>query len=552
MSPWEVTTGDVLAWAADYEGPPFHALLCDPPYHLTSIVKRFGSPGAAPVKVDTFGRGASPYSRVSHGFMGQTWDGGDVAFQPEVWAALGKHLLPGAFGMAFASSRGWHRLACAIEDAGFIIHPTIFGWLYAQGFPKATRIDNQIDRAAGEEQPVVGKHTTGRAATPKHDMRGGRYMDQAETIDLSAIHAPVTDLAKAWAGHRYGMQALKPALEPIIVFQRPYDGKPFESITRTGAGAINVDAGRVGINPNDPNHRPGITETTTPSASMFGNASQRRGSLGSGRWPPNFVLVHLPECRCLGTARVPGRPDGSVKKGRSGSDAEGNQGTAYGAETRPGGTVMRTYGDAEGMETVEVWECADGCPVATLDEQAGERRSSGLYDPEDHHDGERVSGVTDFRGKGTPAEMYADSGPASRFFPRFGWGPEDADPVRYQAKADTAEREEGLLGRIPCFNCGGLHTLTHKDDHGRDVPCRRNGHPTIKPVALCQWLASLLLPPAAYAPRRILVPFAGTGSEMLGALLAGWDYALGIELLEAYAQIARVRLDRDYQSPLGL
>ncbi|GAF69059.1 unnamed protein product, partial [marine sediment metagenome] len=91
-----IVCADVLDWAAEYDGPKFHALLCDPPYHL----------GA-------------------NGFMNKSWDAAKygIAFNPDTWAALAQHLHPGAFGMAFASARGWHRLAVAIEDAGLRIHP---------------------------------------------------------------------------------------------------------------------------------------------------------------------------------------------------------------------------------------------------------------------------------------------------------------------------------------------------------------------------------------------------------------------------------------------
>ena len=71
---------------------------------------------------------------------------------------------------------------------------------------------------------------------------------------------------------------------------------------------------------------------------------------------------------------------------------------------------------------------------------------------------------------------------------------------------------------------------------------RRNSHPTIKPIALTRWLATLLLPPKEYAPRRLLVPFAGVGSEMIGAMQAGWEEIVGIELSEEYCEIGRARL----------
>jgi hypothetical protein len=85
------------------EGFRAHAVVTDPPYHLTSIVKRFGGENAAPVKVKEFfgedgeSKGSSPYLRSSSGFMGQQWDGGDVAFRPETWRAVFECMLPGAF-----------------------------------------------------------------------------------------------------------------------------------------------------------------------------------------------------------------------------------------------------------------------------------------------------------------------------------------------------------------------------------------------------------------------------------------------------------------------
>ena len=70
----------------------------------------------------------------------------------------------------------------------------------------------------------------------------------------------------------------------------------------------------------------------------------------------------------------------------------------------------------------------------------------------------------------------------------------------------------------------------------------RNHHPTVKPIDLARYLATLLLPPAEYAPRRILVPFSGVGSEMIGAMLAGWEEVVGIEQDAEYCEIARRRI----------
>jgi site-specific DNA-methyltransferase (adenine-specific) len=107
------------------------AVVTDPPYHLIPTQKRFGAVNSAPAQ---YGRDGA-MARLSSGFMSQQWDGGDIAFQPETWATIGSVLRPGGFLLAFGGTRTYHRLACAIEDAGFVIQDCLM-WLFATGFPK--------------------------------------------------------------------------------------------------------------------------------------------------------------------------------------------------------------------------------------------------------------------------------------------------------------------------------------------------------------------------------------------------------------------------------
>jgi site-specific DNA-methyltransferase (adenine-specific) len=88
-----------------------------------------------------------------------------------------------------------------------------------------------------------------------------------------------------------------------------------------------------------------------------------------------------------------------------------------------------------------------------------------------------------------------------------------------------------------------------KRDGSRAGDPVRNVHPTVKPIDLCRYLATLLLPPKRDTPRRLLVPFSGSGSEMIGALLAGWDEVVGIEREAEYAEIARGRLAEFTKQP---
>jgi site-specific DNA-methyltransferase (adenine-specific) len=168
------------------EGARVHSVVCDPPYHLHSIVKRFGAASSAAAK-DTDGL----FKRASAGFMGRTWDGGDIAWNTEMWRQCYDLMLPGAYIVAFASSRTFGRMSVAIEDAGFITHPMI-GWIFGSGFPKATRLK-----------------------------------------------------LKGMEGYRYGGQALKPALEPIYVGQKPMEGTGAENWLKHGCGALNIDGCRV-------------------------------------------------------------------------------------------------------------------------------------------------------------------------------------------------------------------------------------------------------------------------------------------------------------------
>ena len=111
------------------------SVVTDPPYHLTSIVKRFGKEDSAPAQFGTDGA----YARASKGFMGKEWDGGDIAFRPETWELALKLLKPGGHLLAFSASRNYHRMAVAIEDAGFEIRDQMM-WLYGSGFPKSLNI----------------------------------------------------------------------------------------------------------------------------------------------------------------------------------------------------------------------------------------------------------------------------------------------------------------------------------------------------------------------------------------------------------------------------
>ncbi len=207
---------------------PVDAICCDPPYHLTSIVKRFGAKDAAPAKVGKTGA----YARHSTGFMGQTWDGGDIAFRPETWKLCLDVLKPGGHMLVFGGSRTFHRVACAVEDAGFEIRDTIM-WLYGSGFPKSHDVSKGIDKAAGAERENVGQYIApdGNPRGIDRGIQGGKFAaGEADYTPEKMMTAPATEAAKQWEG--WGT-ALKPSHEPLIWARKPLD--PYDEIAIIGS-----------------------------------------------------------------------------------------------------------------------------------------------------------------------------------------------------------------------------------------------------------------------------------------------------------------------------
>lgn len=282
MSVITIHHADMLKWLASYEGPLFDSCVTDPPYHLTSIVKRFGKEGSAALKVPDHGTGA--YARVSKGFMGKEWDGGDIAQRPETWRAVYDRLKPGAHLVAFAGTRTYHRMACAIEDAGFEIRDMLL-WHYGSGFPKSHNISKAIDRQNGDERPVVGSEKV-------RDIRNGHGRGQGDGINAGERDGPeyfdrelTTAASAAWEG--WGT-ALKPATEPICLARKPLSEKSIAAnVLKHGTGALNVDRCRIDLGGDykcKSNGRPsqtGLGDNYDPTTANMPDTV--------GRWPANVI-----------------------------------------------------------------------------------------------------------------------------------------------------------------------------------------------------------------------------------------------------------------------
>jgi DNA modification methylase len=445
----------------------------------------------------------------------------------ESWAREALRVLkPGGHLLAFGGTRTYHRLACAIEDAGFEIRDCL-SWMYGSGFPKSLDVSKAIDKANGVEREVV-------ETIPDRWAGKGTVLQRSTQDERAEAHitAPATPEAQQWQG--WGT-ALKPAHEPIVMARKPLAGTVAANCLEFGTGALNVDGCRIGYASEADKrletrgvHVGGAYKH--PAGDSFKKAENAVAPVNpAGRWPANVVLSHDSRCEQVGTRRVKGTGP------RAGGDLS-NRVTAL-----EGGDRVRT--DHAGIPDVETvaWRCVESCPVRLLDEQSGERPAG---EPRLNRRG--ITTGTSIGGQGRygtsePHEAitgYGDSGGASRFF--------------YTAKASSAERNAGLEGfeakPVPVSVIQTQDRTSAGDELGGKQQSRqRNVHPTVKPIALMRWLVRLVTPPGG----TVLDPFAGSGTTGIAAGLEGLNF-VGIEREEEYVRIAEARIRWWGEHPEGL
>lgn len=408
------------------QGVRVHSVVTDPPYGLVSIRKRFGKQGAAAARTE--GNDGS-FARLSGGFMGKAWDGTGIERDPEFWRLIYDILLPGGYVFAFSGSRTGHWQACAMEMAGFVMHP-MHGWVFGSGFPKAHAADKAIDKMLGVEGDFVPQGDPVKRMIPGADQHATGSWEKNNGREYQpGQYVPGSPEAEQWEGWAYGTQTQKPALEPIYLGQKPFSEKTgAANLLKHGVGAVNIDGCRV---PSETGGRPlrevaamrgdveynGISLSGRADGSL--QSSKAVGSTDLGRHPANLILDGSPEVVAMfpvsNSARASGNPN-NPKRGKN------HEATSYG----------------QGDDTVT-------------------------------HD-------------------YRDSGSAARFFHQF---PIDADPLFYCPKAGKADRAGSK-------------------------------HPTVKPIALMQYLIRHITPPGGV----VLDPFAGSGTTAEAARREGFDCIL--------------------------
>ncbi len=285
-------------------------------------------------------------------FMGKNWDHGVPC--KSFWSEALRVAKPGAHLLAFGGTRTYHRLACAIEDAGWEIRDCVM-WVYGSGFPKSHNVGNAVDKhnGCGNRGHAISSGSKIHPTTGKPRANG----------ELLSKYEGRTEEGKKWEG--WGT-ALKPAWEPIIVARKPLAGTVAENVLAHGVGGLNIDGCRV-----EGGERPLIVgeNDARKFSGDFKQGSRCEGTTTTGRWPANIihdgsdeVLALFPDTgKSTGGRTVKRSGGGNVGSGKTSEVSWTNDDPGYGDS----GSAARFFYCAkaskadrdEGCEKLEIKPC---------------------------------------------------------------------------------------------------------------------------------------------------------------------------------------------------
>jgi DNA modification methylase len=294
---WTVSLGDSLEVLTTLPDCSIDAVVTDPPYGLEFMS----------VAWDTFGDGRKGGERVpntwgDHGSKEHPRNGSEQAriqgkknrafqeFSAKWTCEVFRVLKPGAHVLAFGGARTYHRMACAIEDAGFEIRDSLH-WIYGSGFPKSLDVSKTIDKSAGAERASRNQDDERKAATINFGMKNRCTVCGKPFFSGSPCACPRRDLeavaedAQRWQG--WG-SALKPAHEPIVLARKPLVGSIAANVLAHGTEALNIAACRV-----EGTWRPKGEQTGLARDKFFTRGEPTtidKSPDDGGRWPSNVLL----------------------------------------------------------------------------------------------------------------------------------------------------------------------------------------------------------------------------------------------------------------------
>ena len=511
-----VLTGDCLVKLKELPDNSVDSVVTDPPYHLVSIVKRFGKEGSAPAQTGKDGS----FKRLSSGFMGKTWDGVDengigIAYNKEMWKECLRVLKPGGHLLAFGGTRTYHRMAVAIEDVGFEIRDMI-EWFYGSGFPKSLNIAKQLDKV-----PYIKDRVAIKEYLAKNINKCSKTKKQ--------INEECGFMACSYTRISYrdddGWGSALPTIEKWAKMKEVigFDNKWDEFIKQNERKIIGK--GQAGfLEKND------VFELDNKG---YGSFDLTKGTSEWEGWGTALKPAHEPICMArkpLGEKTV---AENCLKWGTGGINIDESRIGTEEMKARPSGKSSRAYQSEETTTAGGMGEDKIGrFPANLIHDGSDEVREcfpetksgSGVKNPKTSN---IYGGNAMLKSKtmGSGEYLEGDSGNASRFFKSIIYIPKASKSERNKG---CEELEEKKTGHGNLQNCEGFERFDTSN---------RNNHPTVKPVKLMEYLIKMVTPRGGV----VLDPFAGSGTTLVSAKMNGFGY-IGIELTEEYIPIIKARL----------
>lgn len=554
MTPYHVSEratfycGDNRTVMAEMEDNSVDSIVCDPPYEIS--------------------------------FMQKRWDGTGIAYDVAMWQEAMRVLKPGGHLLAFSGARTYHRMACAIEDAGFEIRDQIM-WVYGSGFPKSLDVSKGIDKYLGAERDKIRhrpRPMTSGTMAGSTDSRPWIEKSREQGFHEVAGGIPVTDEAKQWDG--WGT-ALKPAHEPIVVARKPLIGTVVANVLKHGTGALNIGACRIEGEPvpiNKLENWSGFGQEKRPEYEQEMNLS--------GRWPANLchdgseeVLALFPNTNTSSVSSYPEEYTSNNKNNVYGEGMGGGFHPGFGDE----GSAARFFMSCKYTEIEEIFSRAKAIiEVWNLDFALTVEVPS--FHHEQHVDSALnraviAASLAVNQSKNTkivsthvtPSELrkISESAIVATLCLRkkFLLDLLHEEPIQNGCRVKVAETNEqtGItMITISHWKSDGsaesviFDIMPLNSEHGEKVFPKRfsycakasgddrhegielNDHPTVKPTSLMRYLCRLVTPPGG----TVLDPFMGSGSTFKAAYQEGFNF-VGIEISEPYCAIAINRISQN-------
>jgi DNA modification methylase len=434
------------------------------------------------------------------GFMGKKWDNSGIAYSVELWTECLRVLKPGGHLLSFGGTRTWHRVAVAIEDAGFDVRDSI-AWMYGSGFPKSLDVSKAIDKsdAAVARNQRDLKFVTWMRSTGMKAKDANTIVEKADVAShYFRLDQPVVATAELFDKLRPHLPEVPDYIEKMVA-ERTIESENFKNREVIGqkTGTKSLDGAGHGIVPG------GITEAVNLDITAPSTPEAEQWQGWGTALKPAFEPIVVARKPLIGTVAANVLEHGTGALNIDGSRI-GTEQLTYSSRLTANANLnddaWSKIGEQSPPTTVSGrWPAnviLDEYSAGELDEQSGNSKSG-------THIGRNRDGSTDsgsYSGslyKDIRDIGYSDSGGASRFF--------------YCAKASKRDRNEGLEGS--------------------------NSHPTVKPTTLMRYLVKLVTPPGG----TVLDPFTGSGSTGKAAILEGFDF-IGIEMTEEYLPIIDARL----------